>query len=229
ENSPIEKKKLIVTDTVFSMDGDTAGLSDIVELARRYNCLVMVDEAHATGAFGPKGNGMAADLGLTSAIDIHMGTLSKAIGTHGAYVCGSKELIDFLVNFSRPFIYTTALPAAIAAASLQAIDIIESEPELRVRLWDNVSFLKDGLKGLGFDTLESNSPIIPVVVNDAQLTMKMSAMLFEHGVFIQGIRPPTVAKGQSRLRITVTAAHTQDDLAFALEKIKTIGKKLCLI
>ncbi|MFC1704089.1 8-amino-7-oxononanoate synthase [Candidatus Omnitrophota bacterium] len=224
-----QKKKLIVTDTVFSMDGDTAPLKEIVTLAKQHQGVVMIDEAHATGVFGPKGNGLAAELGISNQIDIHMGTLSKALGAHGAYVCASKDLINFLINFSRPFIYTTALPPAIAAASIKAIDIIEQEPELRNRLWENVKFIKDALSGLGFDTLENNSPIIPLIVGNADATMEFSTQLFNEGVFVQGIRPPTVAEGTSRLRVTVTAAHTREDLECALERIKKTAKKLCLI
>ncbi len=222
-------KKLIITDTVFSMDGDVAPLEKMVEISERYGCSFMVDEAHATGVFGPNGEGLVSHLGLMDKVDIRMGTLSKAIGAHGAYVCASKDLIDFLINFCRPFIYTTGLPVSIAAASIKAIDIIEKEPQLRERLWNNVNFFKNAISSIGLNTLESSSPIIPILVNDANIVMKFSKLLFDEGIFIQGIRPPTVSEGKSRLRITITAIHTKEDLELALEKIKKIARKLCLI
>ncbi len=227
-NSNFEKK-LIVTDTIFSMDGDLAPLPEITKLACKYNCLLMVDEAHATGVFGKEGRGLAEHFGVKDKIQIQMGTLSKAVGSFGAFVCGKKDLIDYLINFSRAFIYTTSLPAAICAASIKAIEIIKQEPQRRQRLWRAFKFFKKELDNLGFDTLESNSPIIPILTKDAALTMDFSNRLFAEGVFIQGIRPPTVPLNQSRLRITVTSEHYRQDLEFALEKLKTIGKGLCLI
>lgn len=222
-------RRLIVTETVFSMDGDITPLPEIVEIAGRQGCLVMVDEAHATGVLGKNGAGAIEHFGLKNGIDIQMGTLSKAIGALGGYVCGSQELIDYLINCSRSFGYTTALPPAIAAACIKALEIIESEPQLRQRLWENVSYLKSGLDNLRLNTLASQTPIIPLLIGDTALTMKFSLRLFEKGVFIQGIRPPTVPQGESRLRLTVTAGHTKEDLTRALEAIGKVAKQLCLI
>ncbi|MDP2939194.1 MAG: 8-amino-7-oxononanoate synthase [Candidatus Omnitrophota bacterium] len=226
-NNP--KKKLVVTDTVFSMDGDIASLPEIVKICQKNNALLMIDEAHATGIFGKMGGGVAQHFGLKDEIDIQMGTLSKAMGCFGAFVCGKKDLIDYLINFSRAFIYTTSLPPSICASSIKAIEIIQLEPERRQRLWTNIKFLKEQLCNLGFNTLKSNSAIIPILIKNPILTMEFSQSLFEEGIFVQGIRPPTVARNESRLRITVTSKHCLEDLEFALEKLKKIGRKLCLI
>ncbi len=228
ENRNFEKK-LIITDTVFSMDGDIAPIFEIVRIAKKYEAMIMVDEAHATGVFGKTGAGLAEELNLKDEIAIQMGTFSKAAGSFGAFVCGKKDLIDYLINFSRPFIYTTSLPPAICAASIRAIEIIQNEPERRERLWKNVNFLRKGLNNLGFNTWESASPIIPILTRDAALTMEFSKRLFEEGIFIQGIRPPTVPVNQSRLRITITCGHKQEDLEFALNKLEKTGRKLCLL
>lgn len=217
-------KRLIITDTVFSMDGDIAPLPEIVRLSSKYGCLVMVDEAHATGVLGQRGAGAAEHFGLEDKIDIQMGTLSKAFGSFGAYVAGTESLIEYLINHSRPFIYTTGLPPGIAAASLKALEIIKHEPQLRQRLWDNLDYLKSGLQQIGFNTFNSQTPIIPLEIGDAGLTMEISQRLFESGVFIQGIRPPSVPQGKSRLRLTVTAAHSKADLDFTLEALGKTAK-----
>lgn len=222
-------QRMIVTETVFSMDGDIAPLPDIVSVAEKHDCLVMVDEAHATGVLGKNGQGAAGHFGLENRIDIQMGTLSKAIGCQGGYVCGSRTLIDYLINFSRQFIYTTALPPAVAAACIKAIQVIETEPGLRARLWDNVKYLKSGLDSMGFDVKGSQTPIIPLLVKDAAAATNFSLKLLEAGVFIQAIRPPAVPEGQSRLRLTVTAGHEREDLDRALDAIKKTGRQLCLI
>jgi len=223
------KKRLIITDTVFSMDGDMAPLPEIVKLAKKYNAQVMVDEAHATGVLGRSGAGAVEYFGLAGQIDIQMGTLSKALGTFGAYACGSSDLVDYLINRARSFIYTTGMPPAICASSIKAIQIIQDEPELRKRLLDNAEYLRMNLRELGFDTLDSQTPIIPILVKDAFLTMEFSNKLFDEGVFVQGIRPPTVNQNTARLRVTVMATHERSDLDFALDKFKKIGKDLCLI
>jgi glycine C-acetyltransferase len=227
-NKDIEPK-LIVTDTVFSMDGDLAPLKDIVRLAKKYSAAIMVDEAHATGVFGPQAAGLAQELGLSSQIDIQMGTLSKALGSFGAFVCAKKKIIDYLINTSRSFIYTTSLPAAVIAASLRAIEIIQREPQLRIRLWDNIRFMQQGLGSLGFNCLNSNSAIIPILTRDNKLTMEFSRELFKRGIFIQGIRPPTVGKNQARLRLTVIATHTRQDLENCLQAVGIIARKLGII
>jgi 8-amino-7-oxononanoate synthase len=206
------RRKLIVTDTVFSMDGDLAPLKDLVSLAKEHAAWLMVDEAHAFGIFGPTGAGLVEEEDLSSDVPIQMGTLSKAAGSFGAYVAGSQELVDYLVNTARSFIFTTAMPPAVAAASRAALQIIREEPDRRQHLLRNADRLRRELQGLGFDTLQSLSPIIPVVVGQAERAVDLSRRLLERGIFVSAIRPPTVPKGTARLRVTVTAAHTDDDI-----------------
>jgi glycine C-acetyltransferase len=205
-------RRLIVTDTVFSMDGDIAPLPELVKLAKKYNCMLMVDEAHATGVLGENGKGAVEHFNINEKDIIHMGTLSKAVGTFGGYAAGSGELIKLLYNKSRAFVYTTALPASVIAASIVAFDVIKNEPGLRKQLWDNVRF---------FDK-NSSTQIIPVLIGDNKKALKISTRLLDEGVFIQAIRPPTVPKGQARLRITVMATHTREDLQTALDKIRKV-------
>ena len=195
------QKRLIITDSVFSMDGDIAPLPQIVELARKYNAITMIDEAHATGIIGKTGKGAEEYFGIEGQIDIVMGTLSKALGSLGGFIAGSYELIDYLKNKARSFIYTTALPPAACAAALAALDIIEAEPELRNKLAENI-------RAFG----ERETPIIPLIIGDAKKTMEISQKLFEQGLFISGVRPPTVPEGESRLRITVTASHSKEEI-----------------
>ena len=191
----------------------------------------MIDEAHATGVLGENGRGALEHLGLEDNKNalIQMGTLSKALGGFGAYVCGKKDLIEYLINKSRAFIYTTSLPPAIAAADIAAIDIVERDSELRLKLKDNIDFFRCRLRVLGFDTLDSETAIIPLITKDPKTTMNFSRKLFDEGVFVQGIRPPTVPEGKARLRITIMATHTTADLEFALTKIEKIAKELCLL
>lgn len=223
------RRKLIVTDTVFSMDGDVAPLPEIVSLAKKYAVMVMVDEAHATGVLGKSGKGAVEYFHLEDKIDIQMGTLSKAVGTLGAYVCGDKSLVDFLINQSREFIYTTALPVSLCAAAMAAIEIIEKDGVLRQRLLDNADFLRRGLQDIGFDTGASQTPIIPVITQEEKLTMEFSRQLFDAGIFVQGIRPPSVPRGGARLRITVMATHQKIELEKAIAVFRKIGKGLGLI
>lgn len=223
------KKRAVITDSVFSMDGDLAPLTKIVDLAKKYDAITMIDEAHAFGVFGKNGEGLAHHLGVADQIDIHMGTLSKAAGSFGAYVCGSRMLIDFLINKARSFIYTTGMPPSVAAASSAAVQIIEKEPERRQKLWDNTRYLTQKLQKCGFDTMNTESPIIPVLVKDAPKAVIFSQKLFERGVFASAIRPPTVPLHTARLRVTVMATHTRADLDFALEQFESAGKELCLI
>jgi len=223
------RKKLIVTDTVFSMDGDLAPLDRITALAKQYDCAVMVDEAHALGVLGEQGRGAVEHFMLEGKIDIQMGTLSKAAGGLGAYCCGSTELAEFLINKARSFIYTTALPPSVAATACMALKIIQNEPQRRARLWENARYFSQELRRLGFDTMASVTPIIPILVKDTKVAMSLSRQLFERGILVAAIRPPTVPEGRARLRVTVTAAHTREDFDTALEKIKTAGKTLCLI
>ncbi len=223
------RKRLIVTDSVFSMDGDTASLKEIVALAQKYGAMVMVDEAHGFGVLGEHGRGLSEELHVEEAIDIHMGTLSKAAGSFGAYVCGSKALIDLLINKARSFIYTTAMPPAVAAASIEAINIIEREPERRAQLKENANYLRQGLENLGFDTMGSTTPIIPVLLRDASMATELAKKLLARGIFVQGIRPPTVPEGTARLRITVMATHTKEDIAQALETFRIVKGETCLL
>ena len=222
--SPGPRKRLIVTDSVFSMDGDIAPLKKIVELAKRYEAMVMVDEAHSFGVLGKKGKGLAEELGLEDEIDIQMGTLSKAAGCFGAYCCGSRELIDFLINKARSFIYTTAMPPSVAAAAIKAIEIMEAEPQRRERLLENTQRLRQGLVGLGFDTMNSVTPIIPVLLKDAARALDLSQELLKQGILVQAIRPPTVPEHTARLRVTVTAAHRRGDIDRALEAFREVKK-----
>ncbi len=223
------RKKLIVTDSVFSMDGDLAPLPKIVALAKKYAASVMVDEAHGFGVLGKDGRGAVEHFGLEGQIDIQMGTFSKAAGSFGAYCCASGALIDFLINKARSFIYTTGLPPVVAAASLKAVEIIENDPARREKLWDNTYFVLESLKKLGFDTFKSQTPIVPIVVKDAALCVEFSKRLFEAGIFVAAIRPPTVPANTARLRLTLMATHTRKDLESLVKHFEIIGKKLCLI
>lgn len=216
------KRKLVVTDGIFSMDGDIAPIKEIAGLLDKYNAMLLVDEAHSTGVLGDKGRGTLEFLGVEHPSIIQMGTLGKAVGSFGAFIAGSADLIEALKSKARPFIYTTALPPSICAASIKAIEIIEKEPGLRDRLWENAAFFRNGLREAGLDTLGSQTQIIPIAVGQAQRTMELSSRLLEKGVFIQGIRPPTVPEGTSRLRVSVTAAHSSEDLASALSAIMEV-------
>jgi 7-keto-8-aminopelargonate synthetase-like enzyme len=223
------RKKLIVTDGVFSMDGDIAPLPELVELARRYEALLMVDDAHAFGVLGQRGAGTADHFRIRRKVDILVGTFGKATGCFGAYVAGKKSLIDLLINKGRVFLYTTALPPSIPASVLAAIDLLEKEPQRRIQLWENVHTLRKGLDQLGFDTMKSEAHIIPVLVSEAKVTMEMDRKLLKKKVFVQGIRPPSVPDGKSRLRVTLMATHTQKDIDFALKQFEEVGKTLGLI
>ncbi len=219
------RRKLIVTETIFSMDGDEAPLTGIVELAEKYDAAVMVDEAHATGIFGPGGAGVVSKLGLVDRVLVQMGTLGKALGGFGAYVAGSQALRDLLINRCRSFIFTTSLPPAIMAMAMAAIDLVEGEPERREALWNNCRLLSDGLKKMGFSLDEIQNPILPLIIGDADKCMQFSEQLLERGVFAQGIRPPTVPPGTSRLRITLMATHTREHIQIALDAFKEVKKQ----
>lgn len=223
------KHRLIVTDGIFSMDGDIVSLPELVSLAKQYECMLMVDDAHATGVLGANGGGTGEHFSLEDKIDISMGTFGKALGGFGAFVAGSHMLREFLINRARTFIFTTGLPPAVIASGIAALELLEVEPEIRAKLWENVGFFKNGIKELGFDTLNSETQIIPVLVGDASLTMQMGEMLLKEGVFIQGIRPPAVAQSSSRLRITIMATHARGELEFALKALEKVGKSLGVI
>ncbi len=219
-------RKLVITDGVFSMDGDIAPLDDILGLAERYGATLLLDDAHATGVLGRNGRGTLEHLGIDNPSVIQLGTLGKAFGSYGAFVAGGRRLIELVLNTARSFIYSTALPPAVCAASIKAIDIVEGEPERRERLLRNASLVRDGLKKRGLDTLCSTTQIIPLVVGDAARTMEATRRLLDRGVFVQGIRPPTVPQGTSRLRITVTSEHSTDDLERAVETITEVAGEL---
>ena len=226
---PRERRRLIISDGVFSMDGDLGALPALCDVADEFNCIMMVDDAHASGVFGSHGRGTIDHFGLHGRVDIQVGTLSKAIGALGGYVAGSRALIEFLYHRARPFLFSTSHPPAVAASCLAAIDVLEQEPQIIERLWDNTRFFKSGLQSLGFDTGASESPITPVIVGDAALAMKLSDVLFENGVFAQGIGFPTVARGKARVRTIVTATHTRDELQFALDCFAKVGRSIGVI
>jgi glycine C-acetyltransferase/8-amino-7-oxononanoate synthase len=211
--------RLIVTDGVFSMDGDVAPLAELIELARRHRCLLAVDEAHGTGALGPGGRGAVAAAGLDAEVDVIVGTLGKALGSYGAYVCGSRELVELLVNTARPFIYSTAPPPPSVGAALAALELLESRPGMVEQLRRNGAVLREALAAQGLGANGSRTQIIPITVGDARRAMALCERTLEGGVFAQAIRPPTVPAGTSRLRLTVMASHRADDLRRAARVI----------
>jgi 8-amino-7-oxononanoate synthase len=223
------RRRIIVTDGVFSMDGDLAPLPRLYDLAQKYEAILIVDDAHATGVLGKHGGGTAEHFGLDGKMGIIMGTMGKAMGCFGAFIAGSRLLKEFLINRSRSFIFTTALPALLVASALEALQIIKQEPHRRALLWENVSFFRKGLKSLGFNTLDSVTQIIPLWIGEASLATAMARHLMQEGLFIQAIRPPTIPEGSSRLRITVMATHTREDLDFAIGVLAKIGRKLKII
>jgi 8-amino-7-oxononanoate synthase len=204
------RRRLIVTDSLFSMDGDLAPLAQLVELADRFEAMLLIDEAHATGVFGHHGRGVAECLGVEGRIPVRVGTLSKALGGMGGFVAGSRALVDWLVNRSRPYLYSTAPPAPAAAAALAALDIVEHQPQRRTLLLQRASQLRARLAEQGWNTGRSESQIIPIVVGDPQQAMAIAAALRAQGLFVPAIRPPTVPEGQACLRISLTCAHTPD-------------------
>ncbi len=224
-------RRLIVSDGVFSMDGDLASLADLVKLKKEFGALLMVDDAHGTGVLGETGRGSAELFNVMAEIDIQMGTFGKALGSFGAYIAASREIVDYLVNRARSFIFSTALPPAVLAASLAALGLVDSEEgaRLRKRVADNTDLFRSALQEAGFSTMASETQIIPVFVGDAGPTMEFSRQLLAEGIFVQGIRPPTVPAGSCRLRCTVMATHTMEDLARAAETIERIGKRLGVI
>src|SRR6267142_4058889 len=223
---PASQRKLLITDGVFSMDGDLGAVPELCALAEEFGCIMMVDDAHASGVFGTNGRGTIDHFGVHGRVDIQVGTLSKAIGVLGGYVAGTRALIDFLHHRARPFLFSTSHPPGVAAACIAALDVLMDEPQIIDRLWENTRFFKAGLKALGFNTGLSESPITPVIVGEGARAMKLSDRLFEEGVFAQGIAFPTVARDKARVRTIVTAAHTRDELQFALDVFGKVGKEL---
>jgi glycine C-acetyltransferase len=229
ESLPKTQRKLLITDGVFSMDGDLGALPELCALAEEFGCIMMVDDAHASGVFGRNGRGTVDHFNMHGRVDVQVGTLSKAVGALGGYVAGSNALIDFLYHRARPFLFSTSHPPSVAATCIAALDILENEPQIIERLWDNTRFFKAGLAKLGLNTGLSESPITPVIAGEGSLAMKLSDRLFAEGVFAQGIAFPTVARDKARVRTIVTAAHTKDELQFALEKFEKVGKELGLV
>ncbi|MBU3071880.1 8-amino-7-oxononanoate synthase [Clostridium estertheticum] len=220
---------LIVTDGVFSMDGDIAPLPEIVKIAKKFNMMTMVDDAHATGILGKNGSGTASYFGLDNEIDIIMGTLSKAVASEGGYVAGKKDLINYLINSARSFIYSTALSPSTIAVSIKALEIIEEDEERRVKLLKTSNWFQNQLKVAGFNVMESKTPIIPILIGEVDKAVEFSKILLSQGVYVPAIRPPSVPRGTSRLRISLMATHSKEDLEEALVKIKEIGKELKII
>jgi glycine C-acetyltransferase len=226
---PATQRKLLITDGVFSMDGDLGAVPELCVLAEEFGCIMMVDDAHASGVFGRNGRGTIDHFGMHGRVDIQVGTLSKAIGALGGYVAGSKTLIEFLYHRARPFLFSTSHPPSVAASCIAALDVLEREPQIIDQLWDNTRFFKSGLSALGFDTGASESPITPVIVGDGALAMKLSDRLFQEGVFAQGIVYPTVARDKARVRTIVTATHTREELQFALDVFAAVGANLGIL
>ena len=226
---PRGQRTLIITDGVFSMDGDLGALPALCDLADEYGCIMMVDDAHASGVFGRAGRGTVDHFGMHGRVDVQVGTLSKALGALGGYVAGPASLIEFLYRRARPFLFSTSHPPSVAATCIAALDVLESEPQWMERLWSNTRFFKAGLEALGFDIGISESPITPVMVGDGARAMTLSDKLFDAGVFAQGIGFPTVPQGKARVRTIVTATHTEDELQFALDAFEKVGRELGII
>ena len=226
---PSTQRKLLITDGVFSMDGDLGPLPALCEAAEAYGAIMMVDDAHASGVFGRNGRGTVDHFDVHGRVDIQVGTLSKAVGSLGGYVAGSRNLIEFLYHRARPFLFSTSHPPSVTASCLAALDLLLEEPQLIERLWENTRFFKAGLHAHGFDTGISESPITPVFVGDGARAMQFSDRLFESGVFAMGIAFPTVARDKARVRTIVTATHTREELQFALDTFAKVGRELAII
>ncbi len=229
EASRTARRVLVITDGVFSMDGDLARLADLAALAREFGAIMMVDDAHASGVVGAGGRGTVEHFHLHGMVDIQVGTLSKAWACLGGYVAGSRRLVEYLMNRARPLLFSTSHPPSVAATAIAALDLIEADPGLIGRLWENTRFFKAGLRDLGYDTGQSETPITPVMVGDEAQAMRFSDRLFEEGVFALGIAYPTVPRGKARVRTIVTAGHTRDDLSRALDVFGRVGRGLGLI
>lgn len=227
-------KKLVITDGVFSMDGDIGPVGELADLCEKYGAIMMVDDAHASGVLGRNGRGSVDHFGATAKVDVQVGTLSKAIGALGGYVCGSRDLIDYLCHRARPFLFSTSHPPSVAASCIAAFDLLESEPERIARLWANTAYFKEQLTTAGFDvggvsTPKSETPITPIILGDGRETMEFSRALFERGVMATGIAFPTVPEGKARVRTIMTSEHTRPQIDQALEVMVSTGKGLGLI
>jgi glycine C-acetyltransferase len=222
-------RKLLITDGVFSMDGDIAPLPALVGLAEKYGCIMMIDDAHASGVLGRNGRGTVDHFNLHGRVDIQVGTLSKAIGALGGYVCATRDTIEYLYHRARPFLFSTSHPPSVAASCLAAFEVLEDEPQLTEKLWTNTRSFKAGLQKLGFNTGMSETPITPVIVGDAALAHEFSRQLFAEGVFAQSLGFPTVPKGKARIRTIVTTTHSEAELSQALQILEKVAKKLGII
>jgi glycine C-acetyltransferase len=229
ELDSVPGRKLLITDGVFSMDGDIGPLPALCDAAGKHGAIMMVDDAHASGVLGRNGRGTIDHFGVHGRVDVQVGTLSKAIGVLGGYVCGNRDLIEFLYHRARPFLFSTSHPPAVAAACLAAFDVLEEEPERITQLWENTKYFKAGLASAGFNTGISETPITPVIVGEAKLAHELSRALFEGGVLATGIGFPTVAKGKARVRTIVTATHTREELDRALDVFSKVGKRLGIL
>jgi len=232
ENEP--GRKLMITDGVFSMDGDIGPVDKLCDLADKYGAIMMVDDAHASGVLGRNGRGSVDHFGCHGRVDVQVGTLSKAIGSLGGYVCGSRDLIDYLYHRARPFLFSTSHPPSVAATCMAAFDLLEQEPERIERLWSNTRYFKDQLGRIGFDiggvtTPASETPITPIIIGDGKKTMEFSKALFDAGVMATGIAFPTVPEGKARIRTIMTSEHTKDQLDQALDVLERAAKKLEII
>ncbi len=223
------RRRLIVTDGVFSMDGDVAPLSDIVKLGEKYDALVMVDDAHGEGVLGPYGRGIVAHFELEGKVDIDIGTMSKAFGVVGGYVAGNATLIEYLKQKARPFLFSSAPTPPDVGAVLAAVKVLEESDELVKKLWSNADYFKKEMKNMGFDIGHSQTPITPIMLYDAKVSTEFSKKLFDAGIFAQSIGYPTVPKGKARIRVMISASHTKEDLDFALEQFEHVGKELKVI
>ncbi len=226
--------KLLITDGVFSMDGDIGPVDKLAELAEKYGAIMMIDDAHASGVLGRNGRGSADHFHVTPEIDIQVGTLSKAIGSLGGYVCGSRDLIDFLYHRARPFLFSTSHPPSVAATCIAAFDMLEDEPERIDRLWANTAYFKQQLADTGFDiggvsTPKSETPITPILIGDGRRTMEFSKALFDAGVMATGIAFPTVPEGKARIRTIMTSEHTREQIDQALDVFATVAKKMGIL
>ncbi|KUK83399.1 MAG: 8-amino-7-oxononanoate synthase [Petrotoga mobilis] len=223
------RRKLIITDGVFSMDGDIAPLPGIVELAKKYDALVMVDDAHGEGVLGENGRGIADHFNLTEEVDIEIGTLSKAFGVVGGFIAGKKVLIDYLKQQARPFLFSSSLSPAETAAALEAIKTLYESNDLVKKLWDNAKYFQSKIKEMGYDIGGTETPITPVMIYDEKKTKEFSSKLYEEGIFASSIVYPTVPKGKARIRVMISALHSKEDLNFALNKFEKIGKSFGIL
>jgi glycine C-acetyltransferase len=227
-------RKLVITDGVFSMDGDIGPVKELCDICDKYGAIMMVDDAHASGVLGRNGRGSVDHFGCTARVDVQVGTLSKAIGALGGYVCGSRDLIDYLYHRARPFLFSTSHPPSVAATCIAAFDLLESEPERIDRLWSNTKYFQEQLRGTGFNvggvtTPATETPITPIILGDGRKTMEFSRALFEQGVMATGIAFPTVPEGKARIRCIMTSEHTREQMDRALEIMTTTARKMDLL